>query len=65
MILTQRELLRLSTKGETKTNTNYYVNLEDGVQYKPQHHTTHLTKRNSETAKKHTRRFSNYAKYGL
>ena len=64
MILTARELMQLNAK-ETNTNTNYYVNLEDGVQYKPQHHTTHLTKRNSETAKKHTRRFSNYAKYDL
>ena len=64
MILTVRELMQLNAK-ETKTNTNYYVNLEDGVQYKPQHHTTHLTKRDSETAKKHTRRFANYAKYDL
>jgi hypothetical protein len=64
MILTARELMQLNAK-ETKTNTNYYVNLEDGVQYKPQHHTTHLTKRDSETAKKHNRRFSNYAKYDL
>lgn len=60
MILTTRELLQL-TKGDavTETNTNYYVNLEDGAQYKPSHHTTHRTKRNTETARKFNRSFVN------
>ena len=48
MILTTRELLQLTKprkllqeKGFTETCTNYYAGLEDGIQYKPRHHTTH------------------------
>lgn len=48
MILTNRELLQLTKprkllqeKGFTETCTNYYAGLEDGIQYKPKHHTTH------------------------
>ncbi len=39
MILTWRENLQLTTS-ETETCTNYYAGLEDGLQYKPRHHTT-------------------------
>ena len=45
MILTTRELLQLTKPRKllcetqvTETCTNYYANLEDGVQYKPRHH---------------------------
>lgn len=48
MILTDRELLQLTKPRKllderqiTKTCTNYYAGLEDGIQYKPRHHTTH------------------------
>jgi len=66
MILTTRELLQLTTprfaeSQGTKTNTNYFANLEDGGAYHPRHHTTHKTKRNTETARKYDRRFQNYA----
>jgi len=48
MILTTRELLQLTKPRKllseiqtTETCTNYYAGLEDGIQYKPRHHTTH------------------------
>jgi hypothetical protein len=63
MILTQRELLRLSTKSETKTATNYYAHLDDGALYKAAHHTTELTKRRSGVF--NNWRNPNYAKYDL
>jgi len=63
MILTTRELLQLSKPRKllcetqvTETSTNYYANLEDGVQYKPRHHIGEKEQR--EKARSRTNGFS-------
>mgnify|MGYP001273884830 CR=1 FL=1 len=64
MILTTRELLQLSKRGKllseiqtTETCTNYYAELEDGVQYKPRHHTTHAEAYRKAMARRNGRNF--------
>lgn len=65
MILTARELKQLTQprkldqeKSNTKTCTNYYANLEDGIQYKPKHHIGEKEIRSKARAKNNGRKFS-------
>jgi len=67
MILTSRELLQLTKPRKllcetqvTETCTNYYANLEDGVQYKPRHHIGEKEQR--EKARSRTNGFSSKTK---
>ena len=56
MILTWRENLQLTTS-KTETCTNYYAGLEDGLQYKPRHHTTNREAYKKAMARRNGRNF--------
>mgnify|MGYP001167588199 CR=1 FL=1 len=64
MILTWRENLQLTKPRKllderqiTETCTNYYAGLEDGLQYKPRHHTTNREAYKKAMARRNGRNF--------